>query len=325
MGGRLSLLIALVVGGIAAFLVREVVQTVALTGGRGGPVGTIVVARAAIPFGAPLTADNLQEVAWQSADPLQGSFATVGDLVKDGRRLALLSVQRNEPILASRITAPNGRATLSAQLDEGMRAVTVRVDEVRGVAGFILPGDRVDVILTRNEEGGQDAAASADVLLQNAKVLAIDQVADERQDKPTVARAVTLELAVQEAQKVVLAQGIGRLSLALRQANGGGEDASARVTASDLGGVAQVSRDRLAELDKRVEELKAAAEAARTQADRDTARKLAELETRMRGQLAQPAAPTNFALAAPPKPVGSVITVTRNGSKTESYTVSAER
>ena len=323
---RFSLVLAVVIGGVAAFLVREVVQTMAAASGRAGMVGTIVVARKAVPFGAPLTADNLQEVPWRSADPLEGSFATVNDVVKDGRRLALLSLQRNEPVLSSRVTGPNQRSTLSTQLDDGMRAVTIRVDEVRGVAGFILPGDRVDVISTRGEEG-QGSGAYADVLLQNAKVLAIDQLADERQDKPTVARAVTLELNVQESQKVVLAQGVGRLSLALRQANAMGQDDSTRVTVDDLGEGDQASRDRIAELDKRLADMKAEADAAKAQADRDTAQKLADLETRMRGEIRPKPAMSPMLASAPPPPSkpGSVINVIRNGSKTESYTVSAER
>ena len=319
---RFSLIVAVVIGGLAAFLVREVVQTMAVASSRAGQSGTIVVARKAIPFGAPLSADNLQEVAWRSADPLEGSFATVSDVLKDGRRLALLSLQRNEPVLTSRVTGPNQRSTLSTQLDDGMRAVTIRVDEVRGVAGFILPGDRVDVISTRGEDG-QGSAAYADVLLQNAKVLAIDQLADERQDKPTVARAVTLELDVQQSQKVVLAQGVGRLSLALRQANAVGEDKSSRVTVSDLGGDPQVSRDRIADLEKRVAEEKAAADAAQARADRETAQKLSDLESRMRGEIR--AQPAKSPVLVPTPTLSSIVNVIRNGSKTESYTVSAER
>ncbi len=325
-GSRFSLVIALVIGGLAAFLVRATVQNMASASGRAGLTTTIVVAKKAMPFGTPLTADNLQEVAWQSVDPLEGSFAKVGDLIKDGRRLSLTSIQHNEPILASRVTGPNQRATLSTQLDDGMRAVTIRVDEVRGVAGFILPGDRVDVISTRGE-GGQDSNAYADVLLQDAKVLAVDQLADERQDKPTIARAVTLQLDVQDAQKVILAQGIGRLSLALRQANAVGEDSSSRVTVSDLGGTPQPGRDRLAEVDKQLSELKAASEAARAQADKTLAQKLSELEARIRGEVQPKPASTPFALSAPPSPKvspSSVINVIRNGSKTETYTVANE-
>ena len=325
---RLSLIIALVVGGIAAFLVRGVIQNMAAMSERAGRTSTIVVARKAILFGAPLTPDNLQEMPWRSADPLEGSFATVSDVLKDGRRLALQSMQRNEPILVSRVTGPNQRSTLSTEIDEGMRAVTIRVDEVRGVAGFILPGDRVDVISTRGEGGGQDSAAYADVLLQDAKVLAVDQLSNERQDKPTIARAVTLELTVEQAQKVVLAQGVGRLSLALRQANASGKDSTTRVTVRDLGGAEPVARDRLAEIDKRLDQMKASADTALTLADRNTAQKLTEFESRIRAEMLSQAAAHATAAPTPsrrPDPSSSIVTVIRNGSKSENYPVSAER
>ena len=196
-----------------------------------------------------------------------------------------------------------------------------RESHVRGVAGFVLPGDRVDLILTRGENGGGDQAAYADLLLQYAKVLAVDQIATEGQDKPTIARAVTLELTVQQAQKVVLAQGIGRLSLVLRQANEAENRTASRVTASDLGGVDAVERDRLAEMEKRLEDMRRSDEAARAEAERKAAQRLSEVEARMRSEMMRTPAP----VAAKPAPANSVVNVIRNGSKTEQYSVAAER
>jgi pilus assembly protein CpaB len=98
-----------------------------------------------------------------------------------------------------------------------MKAVTIRVNDVEGVAGFVLPGDRVDVMLTRQQD---KAVAAADVVLQNVRVLAIDQLADERTEKPSVVKAVTLEVEVTAAQKLALAATVGTLSLALRKAGG---------------------------------------------------------------------------------------------------------
>ena len=318
---RISLLAALVCGLLAALLARGLMQ--------GGPdlslSRTIVIARTAVPPGSPLTRDNLREVPWRAAEPLDGSFAHIDDLVREGRRLTLASLRRNEPVLASRITAPNQRATLSTQLDDGMRAVAVRVDEVRGVAGFVLPGDRVDIVLTRGENATGGDQAFADMLLQNAKVLAVDQIATEGQDKPTVARAVTLELTQEQAQKVVLAQGIGRLSLILRQSGESGNDVAKRVSVSDLGPDASADRDRVAELKKQIDDMKRADDAARAEAERHAARQLAEMEARMRGEFGRPA--MNLGAPPPPKaaPPSSVVNVIRNGSKTEQYTVAAER
>jgi pilus assembly protein CpaB len=135
------------------------------------------------------------------------------------------------------VTGSGQRGSLSALIDPGMRAVTVRVDDVRGVAGFLVPGDHVDVVLTRLESGAANAATNSytDVLLQNVKVLAVDQIASSSDDKPTVAKAVTVEVTTEQAQKLVLAGGVGSLSLVLRQAGGMEADASRRVSLSDLG------------------------------------------------------------------------------------------
>jgi pilus assembly protein CpaB len=124
------------------------------------------------------------------------------------------------PAVAAPMPAAPVRNTLSSQIGGEHRAVTIRVNDVLGVGGFVLPGDRVDVMLTRNTH----ETAATDVLLQNVKVLGVDQDANERKDKPTVARAVTLEVSAEEAQRVILGSQVGTLSLALRN----GADAAAR-------------------------------------------------------------------------------------------------
>src|SRR5258708_13349272 len=96
------------------------------------------------------------------------------DLLKDGRRIVLTGMERSEMILRPKITAPGQRASLSVLLDEGQRAVTVRVDDVRGVAGFILPGDRVDVMLLRTETRQGETENSPDILLDYVKLPPID-------------------------------------------------------------------------------------------------------------------------------------------------------
>jgi pilus assembly protein CpaB len=335
-GSAVSLAVALVFGLAAAVLVRGVLQSADARPARSER--TIVVAAQPIGFGNELTSDNLRVVPWTGEAALDGAYASVAELNRDGRRLALASLQRNEPVLASKVTAPNQRATLSTQIDEGMRAVSVRVDEVRGVAGFIFPGDRVDVILTRGETGSQDAASAAyaDVLLQNAKVLAIDQSAYERPDKPAIARAVTLELNVQQAQAVILGQAIGRLSLVLRQTNETGTGVANRVTAADISMVTPNPTDaKVAELEKKLAEMKKATEQSDMRVGEGT-RKLTELEQRIRDELARPTAvalpPPQIAIAPPPlaaPPViasqGVIVTVTRNASKREQYSVTPER
>jgi len=120
-----------------------------------------------------------------------------------------------------------------------MRAVTVRTNDVEGVAGFVLPGDHVDVLLTRQSER---ASGMNDVVIQNARVLAVDQLADDAADRPTVARAVTLEVDTVAAQKIALAASLGSLSLMLRRAGEQHMDATRRITASDLAQTEVVAR-----------------------------------------------------------------------------------
>ena len=99
-----------------------------------------------------------------------------------------------------------------------MKAATVRVNDIDGVGGFVLPGDHVDVALTRQID---KANGSTEIVLQNVRVLAIDQIADERLDKPSVVKAVTLEVDVVGAQKLSLAASVGSLSLMLRKSRRG--------------------------------------------------------------------------------------------------------
>src|SRR5215204_5064287 len=194
-GNLFILLIAVLMGGIAAFLARNFIEAQA-TIAPAAPTGTIVVAAAPIGFGVALSPENVGEIPWAASKLPEGAFATRDELFKDGRRVVLAPMQRTELILKTKITGPGQRASLSALLEEGKRAVTVRVDDVRGVAGFVLPGDRVDVLLIRSviRTSGPPENIS-DVMLQNVKVLAVDQVVNERQETPKVAQAVTLEVA----------------------------------------------------------------------------------------------------------------------------------
>lgn len=229
----LVLVVALAMGAVAAFFARTYILSQTSRTAKPSTERTIVVASAPLAFGAELNAENLREIPWPSSAQLTGAFSTKAEILSGGRRVALAAMQTNEPVLASKITGPGQRATLSTLIEEGMRAVTVRVDDVRGVAGFILPNDRVDVVLTRNEDARNNTGV-ADILLQNVKVLAIDQVAADKTDKPTVVRAVTLELNSQDSQKVILAQGVGKLSLLLNRAGTAAAETTSRVTISDL-------------------------------------------------------------------------------------------
>jgi pilus assembly protein CpaB len=192
---------------------------------------TIVVAAKPLRFGNELAPAQLREIAWPDSALPKGAFATIKEMLAEGRRVALTAIEPNEPVLASKITGAGQRATLSAMLRDGFKAVTVRVNDVDGVGGFVLPGDHVDVVLTRQVD---KTNATTDVVLQNVRVLAIDQIADERVEKPSVVKAVTLEVDAIGAQKVSLSASVGSISLMLRKAGEATTENSRRVTLSDL-------------------------------------------------------------------------------------------
>ena len=232
-GNNLIILsVAIVLGIVAALLARNWLASHARS--NQAAIGTIVVATKPLAFGSQLTADNTGEIPWSTAALPEGAFATKEALLKDGRRMTLALIAKNEPILRGKITAANQPATLSSMLAPGKRAVTVRVDDVRGVAGFIQPGDLVDVVLIRTMAESRSNDSYSEVILQSAKVLAIDQITGERTEQPTIAKAVTLEVGVEEAQKILLATNIGRLSLILRQPAEAVADSVHRVTERDL-------------------------------------------------------------------------------------------
>src|SRR5262245_32098436 len=229
--------VAIALGAIAVVLARtwleaQVRGPVVVSKDAPG-MSTIVVAAKALRYGMELSDTDLKEVPWQVNAIPEGTFRTKAELLngKD-KRSVLSSIEANEPVLQWKITGPGQRASLSALLQEGMTAVTVRVNEILGVAGFVLPGDRVNVLLTRSDtQRGQ----YTDVLMQNVRVLAINQLADDKTEAPMVAKAVTLEVSMEDAQKLVLAANVGNLSLTLRQAGAAEGDITRRVTIGDLG------------------------------------------------------------------------------------------
>lgn len=201
--------------------------------------GTVPVVVAAQPIarGMALEPSLLKVVRFPEASVPAGSLSTIEQATAGGQRLVLRPIAANEPIMAGKITSPGGKVNLSAAMTPGMRAITFRSNDVAGVAGFVLPGDRVDMLLTRNGAGGNsENALIAQVVVDNLKVLAVDQIDDDAEGKPVVAKAITLEATPEQAQTIALAQAVGTVSLALRQV-GDAEPISNRImTVADLGG-----------------------------------------------------------------------------------------
>lgn len=196
---------------------------------------TIVVSAVPLRFGDRLTPENTREIPWTASVLPAGSFHDKAALLDSevGDRQVLTPFEPNEPILNWKITGPGQRATLSATLTEGMKAIAIRVNDVLGVAGFVLPGDRVDIMLTHTGNGGD---SYVDVLLQSVRILAIDQSANDREEDPSVAKTVTVEVSTPDAQRLTLAAGVGQLSLALREAASGDKEVTRRISLGDLTG-----------------------------------------------------------------------------------------
>ncbi|WP_448187743.1 Flp pilus assembly protein CpaB [Azospirillum sp. sgz301742] len=240
------LLLACVMGGSAVFLARgwleRQVRPQIVAAAPQAPtqaMTTVVVAKLPLRFGDELNRENLRVMNWPSDAVPDGGFTAIDDVLGGTeRRVALRDIGVNEVVLKNRVSGFGGRATLSALVAQNMRAVTIRVNDVQGVAGFVLPGDRVDVIFTRPEGAAESAHSQtppvSDVMLQNLKVLAIDQFVDSQKDKPVVAKAVTLEATPDEAQKLTLAAQVGNLALALRNFGNTEVADSGRITVNGL-------------------------------------------------------------------------------------------
>jgi len=207
----LVLLVALVMAGIASYAVYRGIQRMPV---REVEVASdpMVVAAKALPVGALVGPGDVRVVAWPRRNPLVGGFARPDDVV--GRGL-LAPVLENEPITSAKLAAREAGAGLAPTIPLGMRAISVKVNEVVGVAGFVVPGAHVDVLATvnRNEE------TTTRTVVSNLTVLAAGTRYDQDQAKdgqaiPTT--VVTLVATPEDAERVTLASMDGRLLLVLR-------------------------------------------------------------------------------------------------------------
>ncbi len=201
----------------------------------------LVVAKEELKFGMEITEDMVKLVDWpQEAFP-EGAFSSIEEMSADGVRRAIVAIQPGEPVIASKLTGKNGRAGLAGLIAEGKRAVTIPVDSVKGVGGFIQPGDYVDIILTREVESEdfQREESVAKIMMENVKVLTVDQEAGSRSGTARIASSVTLETDTKGAQKIALALNVGRLSLLLRSAGDTQSSDTGELSANNLDGKQQ--------------------------------------------------------------------------------------
>lgn len=218
--GLVLLAISVLLGGLAVWGLHSLGRPAAprVAAAPSAPTTTVVVASRALAFGEAIAPGDLKTASWPAGATPPGSFRSVSDIVGGPPRRVLSPIAPNEPILAARISGPGGRATLANAIAPGMRAATLRVDDVAGVAGFVTPGDVVDVLATR-PDGTRNDESRTDIVVAGARVLAIDQSAGTTKSDPTVAKAATVEVTPAQAQKIALAAHVGALTLALRGAD----------------------------------------------------------------------------------------------------------
>jgi pilus assembly protein CpaB len=175
-------------------------------------VASVVVAAQEIPLGTKLSAEHLRTVAWPKDALPPGATGDPAALVGS---LTISRVAVNEPLLSSKLAGDDGGALMAFRIPSGKRAVSVRVNDVTGISGFVTPGTHVDLIAvmdTPNVEGGRGAFT----LLENIEVLAIAQQMDERETGPVVVNTVTLLVTPSQAERLALASQGATLQLALR-------------------------------------------------------------------------------------------------------------
>jgi len=189
---------------------RQIVGTLSLAPDK--PARPVVVASVPITYGTVLSAEHLKTVSWP-ADAPQGAFSDPKALIG---RAVLVEMVPDEPLLAGKLAPEESQGGLSAVIPRGKRAVSVRVNEIIGVAGFVLPRTRVDVLVSINPQGDKARAASK-LILQNVEVLAAGQKTErDAEGKPQTVNVITLLVDPKESEELTLASHEGELQLAMR-------------------------------------------------------------------------------------------------------------
>ena len=212
--------------GLGALVVAKTVlpnqsrATAAVAGAARDEVAVVVAAKD-MKYGDKVTAEQLRLVRVPADVAPQGAFSTVAAVLaadNGGAPVVLTPITAREPILPAKLSGPGARPSVAAEIKDGMRAYAIRVSDVSGVGGHALPGDRVDVVLLRDLNPTSPLHNFVtEVVLQDVRVLAIDLNADQVANKPATPTTATLEVNVQDSQKLAVAADLGKLSLALRR------------------------------------------------------------------------------------------------------------
>jgi pilus assembly protein CpaB len=215
---RGRLLIGLAVALILGLILAEVVYKAMSQATTRQTVTTsqIVVAATQMPLGTRLQAQDLKLISWPAGEPIQGVFTRIQDCVD---RALITPVLPGEPILEGKLAPKDAGAGLPAVIPEGMRAVSVAVNDVVAVAGFAQPGTSVDVMVTGQSMGGGPTENVTRTILEDVRVLAAGQKTEQdRQGQATTITVITLLVTPEDADKLAMANTMGRIQLALRNA-----------------------------------------------------------------------------------------------------------
>jgi pilus assembly protein CpaB len=190
----------------------------------------VVVASRALKYGEKLDAGMLKVIKVPTNAIPEGSFTTVAQVLaadRGGAPVVLAPVASREALLPTKLSGPGARPSVAAEIADGMRAYTLKVNDASGVGGHALPGDHVDVVLMRDlTPNGDQRNYISYVVVQNVRVLGVDLNADPTSNKPASPSTATIEVSVEDSQKLSIASSLGELSLALRR-NGAAEIAKA--------------------------------------------------------------------------------------------------
>jgi len=175
---------------------------------------TIVVAAEPLKIGERLDASKVRTIQWPSGSKPAGMFSDISEVAN---RAVITNMAENEPILADNLASSDSGAGLSATIPEGMRAVSVSVNDVVGVAGFVTPGTMVDILVTGNTVGVGGSSSITRTILENIRVLAAGQkMEQDREGKPETVPVITLLVTPEDAAKLTMASTNGKIQLALR-------------------------------------------------------------------------------------------------------------
>ena len=215
----LFLLLALTAGGGAIVLVRGYLKRLQAEGAAPLASQAVTIAALDIPIGTPLTAEHLTTAQWPSKSLPPGTFSSPTALIG---RTPIVALLKGEPLLASRLADEKSGRGLTALLKKGTRAMAVKVDQVINVAGFVQPGDYVDVIttMTPDEETrkalADTSARVSKIILQNIRVLTVGEHLTTQGTKPVTVQVVTLEVTPDQSERLALASRYGDIQLTMR-------------------------------------------------------------------------------------------------------------